>query len=77
MTQRAKVGYFPCCARPAHVAAPSSYRARKYSGRKAHGVQLWEEHGRRAARFFAGAVYAHDSGYLSPEWDWAAQSLAP
>ena len=25
MTQRAKVGYFPCCTRPTHVAAPSYY----------------------------------------------------
>ena len=76
MTQRAKAGYCPCCARPTHVAAPSRFQAGEHPGHKAHGIQLRREFGHWAVRYFAGAVYAHDSGCLSSTWDWAAQYLA-
>ena len=76
MTQRAKAGYCPCCARPFHVAAPPRYEAGEISGHKAHGIQEREEHGSWAARFFTRAVYAHDFGHLPSTWRWAAQSLA-
>ena len=75
MTPRAKVGYCPCCAPPTHIAAPSRYQVGEYSAHKARGVQMRTDHGPRAVRYFAGAVYAHDSGYLPSAWDWAAQPL--
>ena len=40
MTQRAKVGCSPCCARPTNVAAPPLYLVGEYLSRKAHGVEL-------------------------------------
>ena len=47
MTQRAKVGYCPCCTGPSHVALPSRYRVGKYSSRDARGIQLWKDPGPR------------------------------
>ena len=75
MTQRAKVGYCPCCTRPTHVAARSRYMAGEYSGHKAHGIQLWKEHGPWAVRYFAATVYTRGTGCLPSDWDWAAQYL--
>ena len=76
MTQRAKVGFCPCCASPTHFAAPSRYWVGEYSPRKAHGIQSRRERGPWAVRYFAGALYVRDSGYLPSAWDWAIQSLA-
>ena len=76
IAQLAKVGFCPCCAGPTHIAAPSRYSVGEYPPNKARVVHLWKEHGPWAVRYFAGDLYAHDSGYLPPAWDWAAQSLA-
>ena len=75
MTQRAKVGYFPRCSRPTHIAAPSRYVVGEFSPRKARGVSLSMEHGPWAARFFTAPLYAQEWGCFPPTWDSAAQSL--
>ena len=75
MTQRAKVGYRPCCPRPNRVAVPPRYVAGKYSGHEAHGIRLRKEHGPWAVRYFAAAVYARDTGCVPFAWDWATQSM--
>ena len=76
MTQRAKAGYCPRCTRHTHFASPSFYQAGGRPAHKAHGIQSRTEHGPWAVRYFAGAVYAHKSGYLPYEWGWAAHPLA-
>ena len=70
ITQRAEARYCPCCARPAHVAAPS-----RYSAHKAHGLQLRKDHGPWTVRYFAVVVYESENGCLPFDWDWAARSL--
>ena len=45
ITQRAKVGYCPRCARSSHVAAPPRYVVGEFYGHKARGIQLRMDHG--------------------------------
>ena len=75
IAQRAKVGYCPWCARPTHGAAPPRYVVGELFRHKAHGAQLWEDHGPRAARYFAATLNARGNGSISSAWDWAAQYL--
>ena len=65
IAQRAKAGYCLYCTRPTHVALPSRYTVGEYSCHKAHGVQLWKDHGPWAARSFAATLYARDNGSVS------------
>ena len=75
MSQRAKAGCCPCCAKPTHIAAPSRCVVGGYSPRKARRVSLWKEHGPWAARSSAASLYAQVWAYLSSAWDWAAEPL--
>ena len=72
MTQRAEVGFCPCCARPTHVAAPSRYMVGEFSSYSAPGIQLRWERCPWAVRYFANGFFARNSGYLPSAWDWAA-----
>ena len=75
LARRAKVGYCPCCARAAHVAAPTRYTVREFSDEKARGLELWRKHGPWAARRSAAYIFSRSVGYLPCHWDGAARSL--
>ena len=44
-TQRAKVGFCACCARPTHIAVPARYVVGEFPSQRALGISLWMEHG--------------------------------
>ena len=54
ITQRTKVDYYRCCARPTQIAVPSQYVAGESSPHKARGVSPSTEHGPWAAPLRAG-----------------------
>ena len=75
ITQRAKVRYCLCCARPTHIAVSARYEVGELSPQQARGISLRMEHGPWAARYYAARLYAQHWGYLPTNWDWAEQSL--
>ena len=75
ITQRADVGYCPCCTRPAHVAAPSRYVTGGFFAGETHGDRVWGDHRPSAPRYLAATLYARVNGRFSTVWDWTAQYL--
>ena len=78
VTQRAKVGYCPCCATPTHVAVPLSYELGKDDRRKRTSMDLWAQFGPWAQRRHAAIYYTlegNDRQPLPAGWDWAANTL--
>ena len=51
------------------------YSVRECSSSEARGVSPWRGPGPWAARYFAGALYACNFGYLPSASDWAAQTF--
>ena len=77
-TQRAKLGYCPCCTRPTHVALPFSYDLGVDDPHKRVAMDLWAEWGPWGQRRYAGVYYAllsNDRRQTPPGWDWAARTL--
>ena len=75
ITQRAKVGCFPRCTRPTHIAVPARYEVGEFPPQKGREISLRMEHGPLAARYYAARLYARHWGYRQTNWDWAAQSF--
>ena len=77
VTQRAKVGYCPCCAMATHVAIPRVYSLGEFNLLKHRGLSLWMKHGPWAGRKLAALTYLADNkiAELPLAWDWAAKAL--
>jgi len=75
VTQRAKVGYCPCCTVATHILIPPSYAVGRFDQNKYRGLRLWQSKGPWASRSLAAALYANNYGGLSPTWDWVAESF--
>ena len=77
-TQRAKVGYCPCCTLPTHVAIPLSYVLGEDDRHKRIAMDIWAEWGPLGQRRYAALFYALINNGRQPMpvgWDWAAKTL--
>ena len=57
-TQRAKVGYCPCCTLPTHVAIPLSYVLGEDDRHKRIAMDIWAERGPLGQRRYAALFFA-------------------
>ena len=58
ITQRARVGFCPRCAKPTHIAVPSRYAVGEFSLPKAWGISSPKERRPWAVQFYAASLFA-------------------
>ena len=75
LTQKAKVGFCPCCSWVSHVAIPGAYDIGEYYQNKATTMRLWQSYGPWGPRRHSAYAYVAENKYLPRDWDWAASTL--
>ena len=75
ISQRAKVGFCPCCRSVSHIAIPGSYSLGAFYAPKDVAMQLWRAFGPWGPRRYSAFAYVAENGYLPKDWDWAASPL--
>ena len=64
ISQRAKVGFCPCCSSVSHIAIPGSYKLGAFFAPKDVVTQLWQAFGPWGPRRYSNFMYAAENGYL-------------
>ena len=75
ITQKAKVGFCPCCSWVSHVAIPGAYDIGDFYPNKEVTMRLWQSYGPWGPRRHSAYAYVAENKYLPRDWDWAASTL--
>ena len=75
ITQKAKVGFCPCCSWVSHVAIPGAYATGEFHQHKDTVMRLWQAYGPWGPRRYSAYSYVAENKYLPKDWDWSAMTL--